>query len=298
MTKSKIEMQRDASRIKLPRIREALGSTPLWKKDSQERESRSITPVPLFLLLPPLFSRSLFLYRPPKITRVRLALVASMTKVGRPGPELRGPTRFSSSPRRRLPRSYLYKWFFIHAAFCSRVRERGYPVLADRRYPPSRPLCPPDAAVRRPSSPSAETRTWRCTRARARVCEGAPVVFHIHLLHRLECLSGIVSAFLLAVGIHSARKKSVMGRVPGASWLADPLREYQPRTPWWNIFASSSLFLSFCFSALPLFPSSPSHWWIVMSVDTSVRLPPLPRWIIIYTLQREYLRAKPSSVGI
>lgn len=50
-----------------------------------------------------------------------------------------------------------------------------------------------------------------------RVREGAPVVFHIHLLHRLECLSGIVSAFLLAVGIHTARKKSVMGRVPGAS---------------------------------------------------------------------------------
>lgn len=84
-------------------------------------------------------------------------------------------------------------------------------MLADRRYPPSRLLCPLDAAVRRPSSPSAGSHV------EVRVREGAPVVFHIHLLHRLECLSGIVSAFLLAVGIHSARKKSVMGRVPGAS---------------------------------------------------------------------------------
>lgn len=45
-------------------------------------------------------------------------------------------------------------------------------MLADRRYPPSRPLYPPDAAVRRPSSPSAGSHV------EVRVREGAPVVFH------------------------------------------------------------------------------------------------------------------------
>lgn len=94
-TKSEIETRRDSSRIKLARIRDALGSTPLRKKDPQERKSRSITPVPLSLLLS---SSSPFLcvslYRPPKITRVRLAPVASMTKVGRPGPGLWASTRF------------------------------------------------------------------------------------------------------------------------------------------------------------------------------------------------------------
>lgn len=45
--------------------------------------------------LPPPFSLTLSLSAVrPKITRVRLAPVASMTKVGRPGPELRAPTRF------------------------------------------------------------------------------------------------------------------------------------------------------------------------------------------------------------
>lgn len=87
--------RRDSSRIRLARIRDALGSTPLRKKDPQERKSRSITPVPLSLLLSSSSSSpflSVSLYRPPKITRVRLAPVASMTKVGRPG--LWASTRF------------------------------------------------------------------------------------------------------------------------------------------------------------------------------------------------------------
>lgn len=48
-----------------------------------------------------------------------------------------------------------------------------------------------------------------------------------------ECLSGIVSVFLLAVGRYirfAARKKSVMRRVPGASRLVDPLRDDRRRT--------------------------------------------------------------------
>lgn len=146
--------------------------------------------------------------------------------------------------------------------------ERVSRASRSRRYPPSRPLYPPTlpSAVHR-------LRRRRLARGSAYVCEGAPVVFHIHLLHRLECLSGLVSAFLLAVGIHSARKKSVMGRVPGASWLADPLREYRSRTPWWNIFADSSSLRPLLFLRSPAF-SFPLHWWIVMSVDTSVRAAP------------------------
>lgn len=79
-----------------------------------------------------------------------------------------------------------------------------------------------------------------------------------------ECLSGIVSAFLLAVGrdTFTARKKSVMRRVPGASRLVDPLRDdrrFEPTTAHSNeIFLPVLLVALFFFSLVPFPPPRPA----------------------------------------
>lgn len=283
-------MRRGSSRIKLSRIRDALGSTPLRKKDPQERESRSITPVPLFLLLPPLppfLTLSLFLRRPPKITRVRLALVASMTKVGRPGP---GPRRSSSSPRRRLPRSYLYKWFFIHAAFCSRVPREGI----SRASRSALPTLSPSLLPRRRRPPSIVSVGGL---ARGGACAwGGTCSFSY-----TPAPSAWVS-FWYSFGISSRRGDTFgeeevgYGTRARCKLIGRPVKRipprHQPRTPWWNIFADSPLFLFFYFFVLPLFPSS------LFNVRRYFRSRRLYRRIIICMLQRDDLRARLFAVRI
>jgi len=155
---------------KIPKDPWCLRINATLKKDPREdpdHESRSITSVPPF---PPSLSLSLslssfsltfFFHCPPKITRVWLAPIASMTKVDRPrdrAPAARLRRRGSGPRRRRLPRSYLYKWFFIHAAFCpwilskeerERERGRGYSMIgiAHLCLPSAPKLCRPLSAV-------------------------------------------------------------------------------------------------------------------------------------------------------
>lgn len=282
-TKSEIETRCGSSRTKLPRIRDALGSTPLWKKDPQERESRSITPVPFFLLLP---------HPPPSSFSLTLSLSAENYE----GPTRSGCVNDQSWPARaRAPgpdavraaraggchvRIYISDFLFMQLF----VRESWERVSRSRRYPPSRPPCPPDAAVRRPSSPSADSHV------EVRVCvRGGTCSFSY-----TPAPSAWVS-FWYSFGV-SSRRGDTFGEEEvgyGTRARCEPIGRPVKRIPiahaLMKYFRRLSSLPPLLFRCAPAF-SFPLHWWIVTSADTSVRAAPTRR-IIIYMLRREDLRA-------
>lgn len=157
------------------------------------------------------------------------------------------------------------------------VRESWERVSRSRRYPPSRPPCPPDAALRRPSSPSADSHV------EARACvRGGTCSFSY-----TPAPSAWVS-FWYSFGV-SSRRGDTRGEEEvgyGTRARCEPIGRPVKRIPVAHALMKyflRGLLSSSPFISLPAF-SFPLHWWIVTSADTSVRAAPTRR-IIIYMLR-------------